>query len=148
MAGEPTPPKGLTGRVLEHFRRRAETYTREPDRAMELGQQALRKAERNRNSLDRVWDDLQALFRLVRAWASRRYTRVPLKSIILSIAALIYFVSPADAMPDVILALGLLDDATVLGFTISAIRSDLEAFREWEAERPPGGSPGGEEPIS
>lgn len=52
-------------------------------------------------------------------------------------AALIYFVSPADAMPDVIVGLGLLDDATVLGFTIPATHSDLEAFRKWEDEESP-----------
>lgn len=133
MGEEPKAPSGLIGRFFERFRRRAETYAKEPGKAVDLGQQALRKAERNRSSLDRVWEDLQTLFRLVRAWAGRRYTQVPFKSIILSIAALIYFVSPVDAAPDFLVALGLLDDATVLAFVFSAIRSDLEDFRDWEA---------------
>ncbi|MFZ5818030.1 MAG: YkvA family protein [Bacillota bacterium] len=132
MAGDPGAPKGLIGRFFERFKERASAYTREPEKAVELGRQAVRKAERNRSSLDRVWEDLQTLFRLVRAWSGRRYTRIPLRSLILALAAMIYFVSPADAMPDILVGLGYLDDATVLGFVFSAIRSDLEAFRDWE----------------
>ncbi len=128
-------PGGLTGRFFERFKRRAEQYQREPQRAVDLGEQALRKAERNKSALDKVWTDLQTLFRLVKAWATRRYTRIPVRSILLSVAALIYFVSPADAMPDIIVGMGLLDDATVLGFVISALRHDLDEFRDWEDDQ-------------
>jgi len=128
-------PNGLTGRFFERFKRRAEQYREDPQKAVELGERALRKAERNKSALDKVWSDLQTLFRLVKAWATRRYTRIPVRSIVLSVAALIYFVSPADAVPDLIAGLGLLDDATVLGFVISGLRHDLDDFREWEEEQ-------------
>ena len=48
------------------------------------------------------------------------------------VAWLIYFVMPVDAIPDFILALGLVDDAALLGWVLSSVRTDLERFVEWE----------------
>ena len=52
------------------------------------------------------------------------------------VASLIYFVSPIDLIPDFILGFGLIDDATVLAWTIKACASDLAAFIAWEKTQP------------
>jgi len=47
-------------------------------------------------------------------------------------AAIIYFVNPADVIPDVIPLVGYVDDAAVIAWVVAAIRADLDAFRRWE----------------
>ena len=51
--------------------------------------------------------------------------RTPLRAKGILIAALAYFVMPADAIPDVIVGLGFTDDIAVLTAAISTIRAHL-----------------------
>ncbi|MEM7362327.1 MAG: YkvA family protein, partial [Bacteroidota bacterium] len=44
--------------------------------------------------------------------------------------ALIYFVNPFDAVPDLIPAAGLLDDATVIGFVIASVKQDIDNYKK------------------
>ena len=48
------------------------------------------------------------------------------------IAAVIYVVSPLDAIPDSIPGIGFLDDATVLSLALKRTRNDLDDFMAWE----------------
>lgn len=93
---------------------------------------AVRKSQRNRRKLRSAWRDLSALLRMLRAWKDRTYTKLPKKTIVAALAAVVYFVNPMDLMPDVIPLLGFIDDAAVLGLVMAAIRDDLERFQEWE----------------
>lgn len=118
--------------ALAHEEREAArlfTHTRETSRLL---QDAVRKSERHRNKLLSAWRDLSALLRLLRAWKNKTYTKLPKKTIIMALAAVIYFVDPFDLIPDAIPIIGYLDDAAVIGFVIAAIRDDLEKFQEWE----------------
>ena len=57
--------------------------------------------------------------------------RTPAKSRLIIIAALAYFVSPFDAIPDFMLGLGFLDDASILMAAFAAVRSSIrEEHRE------------------
>jgi uncharacterized membrane protein YkvA (DUF1232 family) len=51
------------------------------------------------------------------------------------VAAVVYFVMPVDAVPDILLGFGLLDDAAILGWTLRSLDGDLKRFRAWEATR-------------
>ncbi len=51
--------------------------------------------------------------------------RTPAKSRLILIAALAYFVSPVDAIPDFIFALGFVDDASILMAAFAAVRSSI-----------------------
>ena len=93
---------------------------------------AVRKSERNRRKLRSLWRDLSALLRLLRAWKDKTYTKLPKRTIVMALAALIYFVNPMDVIPDVFPLVGFIDDAAVLGLVMAAIRDDLERFQEWE----------------
>jgi len=48
------------------------------------------------------------------------------------VAAVIYFVSPFDLIPDSIPVLGLIDDATVVTYVAKANLSLISSFRTWE----------------
>ncbi len=62
---------------------------------------------------------------IVAAWycATDRATPAHVKAILM--AALAYFVVPADVIPDFIAGLGFTDDAAVLGAALAAIRNNL-----------------------
>ena len=66
---------------------------------------------------------------MLKAWAKGDYREVPWMTLVLSTGALIYFVNPFDAVPDMVPVLGLLDDATVIGFVVASIGKDIQNFR-------------------
>ncbi len=71
------------------------------------------------------------MFNLLRDWKDGRYKKIPSKSLVLIIAALLYFLNPLDFMPDLIPLGGLIDDAGILAFVIKQIHNDLQAYKTW-----------------
>lgn len=120
----------------------AEDFARDKDKTAHLLDEAVSKAERNRTVLERTWQDLQALFRLIKAWRSGDYPQAPWQTIIFAIAGVIYFVNPFDFVPDFLPGGGYLDDATVVGFVIKSVRQDIENFLIWEKDVAAGASQG------
>ena len=119
-------------RVLGENRKIAEEYASDKGRTKYLLDEAIRKSQRYRGLLKKCWDDLTALIRLVRAYINGEYKDVSWETIVLSIAAIIYFINPIDLIPDFIPGIGFIDDAAVIAFTITSIHKDLDKFREWE----------------
>jgi uncharacterized membrane protein YkvA (DUF1232 family) len=116
-------------------KKKAARLVRDPVAVVRAADAASDKARGARGPLARLWDDLQTAIRLVRAWAHRDYRGVGRGTIVLVVGALLYFVSPVDAILDAIPVLGLVDDAAVLAWVFGQVRAELEAFREWEAHR-------------
>jgi uncharacterized membrane protein YkvA (DUF1232 family) len=85
--------------------------------------------------LSAVWKDLRTMMRLVLHWANRSYQRVSWTPLILIVGALLYFVVPADVVPDALGALGFVDDVTVITSVVNRVRNELDRFREWEGQR-------------
>ncbi len=79
-----------------------------------------------------VLADAAAVLRLVRAWWRGRYRDVRVRSILATIVAVVYFLSPVDLIPDVFALLGLTDDAVVVALMFSVVRQELAGFRAWE----------------
>jgi uncharacterized membrane protein YkvA (DUF1232 family) len=77
------------------------------------------------------------LIRMVRCTASREYQGTPWKSMVLITAALIYFVSPFDAIADFLPLIGFIDDAAVISVVFASISKDVEKFIAWEARKSP-----------
>lgn len=123
------------GAFFEKMKNKAAEYLKSPDKLNELIDKAKNKAEsKKQGPLKGVWESLMALFRLVRAYAKREYTDVPWQSLILIVATIIYFLFPIDLIPDPIIGLGYIDDAALIGWTMNAVKSDIDGFREWESK--------------
>ena len=118
--------------MFEGARKRAEEYASNPDKVSGLLEDAQRKAERNRDRMSDALEGLQSLCRLINAWVRGKYTVVPWRTIVLSLAGIIYFVNPLDFIPDLLPAVGFLDDAGVLAFVLQSIRKDIDRFLDWE----------------
>jgi uncharacterized membrane protein YkvA (DUF1232 family) len=118
-------------------KRKAKRLIQDPAAVLRAVMKAGQKADRldkARGPLGRVWDDLRTSVRLVRAWGRRDYPGVGLGTIALIVGALLYFVSPIDAIVDAIPVLGYVDDAAVLAWVFGQVRAELDTFRSWETK--------------
>ncbi len=71
------------------------------------------------------------LVSLLKSYIKKEYTDIPVKSIIAVISALLYWVLPADVIPDVIPGIGYIDDASVVAFCLKMIGDDLKDYQKW-----------------
>ena len=132
----PKPEKAVKSPAFQQAKSKAEEYARDPEKAKKLIDEAMKKAKgKNKGPLGEVWRYLTALIRLTRAYFSKQYTDVPWQTIVLAIAALIYFVSPIDLIPDFIPGVGYLDDVAVISFVVASVKADLDNFLEWEDDQ-------------
>jgi len=118
--------------MFERFKKQATKIINNPGKVLDELTKADAKAEVQGNVIKKFVEDLKLLIRLVRAWAKGSYKDVPITTIILAVAAIIYFVSPVDFIPDWIPVFGYTDDAAVVAFVIYSIKGDLDKFKEWE----------------
>jgi uncharacterized membrane protein YkvA (DUF1232 family) len=111
----------------------AESVIGDGKRLLGVVERATQKMVRHSDALKTILQDLQLIFRLLRAWLKRDYRDVSKKSLIVLVGALVYLLMPFDAIPDFIPALGLTDDVTVIAMALTAAKSEIEKFRQWEA---------------
>ena len=111
-----------------------ETIT-DGDKTSRLAEEAQDKASRHASILAPIRDDLDVLIRMTRSWAIGNYSKIPWKTMVLLVGAIIYFLNPIDAIPDFIYGLGFLDDIVVIQYVVQSLRTDLDAFLAWEEAR-------------
>jgi uncharacterized membrane protein YkvA (DUF1232 family) len=112
---------------------KATKILKKPEKIAKLVSDASAKASKlDDNRLGAAKDNLLALFRLVKAYGKGQYKAISWSNLVLVVAALVYFVTPIDLVPDFLLALGYFDDAALLGWTIRAIGDELAKFTQWE----------------
>lgn len=75
--------------------------------------------------------EIPILIALVKAYIEKRYLDIPIGSIIAVVGALIYFLSPIDLMPDFLPAIGLVDDAAVIGLALKFVHDDVKEYKAW-----------------
>lgn len=120
--------------VKAKFGDKAKEYANDKNKAKKLVYEAMKKANQEKGKkgpIDDVWEKIQLLFGLVKDWATGEYKDVPIKSIVIIIVAILYFLNPIDLIPDAILGIGLADDAFVLGLVFKQVSCDLETYEAW-----------------
>lgn len=83
-------------------------------------------------SVSTAKEKLSVFSRIASAYASGKYRDISWKSILIVLAAIIYFLNPIDLIPDLIPVLGLTDDFSVLLWVYSTIGSEVDKFLTWE----------------
>lgn len=127
----------VRGSLFASLLSRAAQYAKNPDKLKELTTKASQKAASTGGGgrLEAFWESLMALLRLVRAYAKGEYRQVPWQSLVLIVAAVLYFLMPIDVIPDFIVGLGYLDDAAVIAWVMKTVGSVLDDFHRWESSR-------------
>jgi uncharacterized membrane protein YkvA (DUF1232 family) len=75
------------------------------------------------------------LGRLVKAYAQGEYREIPWKTLLIVVAAIVYFLNPIDLLPDLIPVAGLTDDFAVLLWVYNAVGNEIDKFLLWEKSR-------------
>jgi uncharacterized membrane protein YkvA (DUF1232 family) len=115
---------------------RARKLLGDPAALDELAQHARFKASGSPNHRIReLGDRIKLLGRLVRAYANGSYREISVGNIVLIVAAILYFVTPIDLIPDAVPGAGLMDDATVLAFVLAKLELELDRFSTWEKDQ-------------
>lgn len=83
-----------------------------------------------------VMADLKLLQGLCTAWWRGEYRAVSRQALLAVVAALLYFVTPLDAIPDWLPGIGMLDDLAVLAWVMRTWQGELAAFRAWRDAQP------------
>ena len=90
----------------------------------------IRRIDENINGMKKgklveVWDKVMELYRFIKdpnaPWAGKT----------IAIGALIYMISPVDAVPDFTPIIGLLDDVAIITAAVSKLASDLKKYKEY-----------------
>lgn len=125
---ESAPEKSAPPR-FEAARRKARKVMEQQEKLGRLLNEANEKAHHHRKRLAKFLAEIRLLIRLVRAYASGEYRKIPWRAILTAVAAIIYFVNPFDLIPDFLAWIGFLDDAAVIGFVINSLRKELQEFQ-------------------
>ncbi len=96
-----------------------------------------RKSASQGGRLGALKSELKVLLALCTAWWRGEYRGISSQALLSVVAALLYFVSPIDAIPDVLLGVGFIDDIAVLGWLMRTWSGELDEFRAWLAARSP-----------
>jgi uncharacterized membrane protein YkvA (DUF1232 family) len=72
---------------------------------------------------------------VARDYQRGEYRDMAMPKLLIIVAALIYFVSPFDVIPDWIPVLGHIDDAFVVSLALKSVRAELDTFMAWETAR-------------
>ena len=122
-------------------RRRAGRILRSATATRWLVQAVFNRSDQFRARLGDTFADLILLASLLGDWVTGRYRTVPWGTLLTVTGALVYFLMPLDAIPDPIVALGLVDDVAVISRTLKLTRTDLDRYQQWRNEQ---GDAGGE----
>ena len=119
---------------LDSLKAQAEALAKNHEALEVVMDAAWKKAEQTSGRFDAIREDLFALMRMLKKSYERDYTNIPWPSVILALSAILYFWNPFDAVPDFVLGVGLLDDATVIALCLRSLRTDLQKFKTWEKQ--------------
>lgn len=116
--------------ALENGYKDAEKVLKDPKEIDRL----LMRAEKRIKSIPLVGEklaDIPVMISVLKNYKDKKYTDIPLVSIISIISALLYFVSPIDIIPDTIPGIGYIDDIAVVAMCMNAIEKDMKKYLAW-----------------
>jgi len=71
---------------------------------------------------------------LLKSYYDKDYRDIPFGTIVSITAALIYYLSPIDILPDSIPLVGLSDDAAVIGICWKMVQDDIKDYQKWREQ--------------
>lgn len=100
-----------------------------------MRQKAIEDKVRNSGKLKRFGSDISLMFSLLRDYWQGNYREIPWKSIAAMAGALVYVLNPLDLIPDIIVGIGLIDDAGVVALCLKVVESDLMRYAAWKEQK-------------
>ena len=118
----------------ESFEKKAEKKITNADKTSKLINDAMEKVNKiSKGPVEEIWDNLLVFFDLMSDWLKGNYRNVPIGSIIMIVASIIYFLTPFDIIPDFIVGLGYIDDMSIISYTFRQIQTDIDKYQVWRS---------------
>ena len=103
-------------------------------KSTEISNEDIKKGEAKAKNLGDKKNDFLMLIEMIKAVKSGKY-QVPKWAIPVIIGAVIYVVSPLDAVPDIIPVAGWLDDGAVVTAAIGALGTVIASYLDYKKEK-------------
>lgn len=87
-------------------------------------------------SVSNTKEKFSVFSRLATAYATGKYRAISLKSVLIILAAIIYFLNPIDLIPDLVPMLGFTDDFGILLWVYNTVSTEVDKFLAWEKSLP------------
>lgn len=83
----------------------------------------------SRGGLRKVKDDFTDMYNYVCDVSSGKYKDFNLTNLVLIVAACVYLVTPADMIPDIFPAIGLVDDVSILAWAAKQVVDEIDKYK-------------------
>jgi uncharacterized membrane protein YkvA (DUF1232 family) len=103
----------------------------EHDLSIERVNQRAQDIEGKLPKLKTLFEQGKIMLSMVQDYWKGSYREVPYWAIGAVALALLYVLNPVDVLPDVLLGVGYLDDATVVAFCLKLVQREIERYQEW-----------------
>jgi len=74
---------------------------------------------------------------MIKSYRKGLYRDLEWQTLILLVAALVYFITPIDLIPDFIPITGFIDDITVVVWIYNKLQSEIDKYIAWETSTLP-----------
>jgi uncharacterized membrane protein YkvA (DUF1232 family) len=122
-------------KVFIKYKPQAEKLLQNTDKVKHLLQQTIDKAKKNDGIIGESVRNLELTFDMFRDWLKGDYQDVPTRSLVTIVVTFLYFVSVVDFIPDILIGIGLVDDAAVIAYAMKQIQKDLDQYKIWKQAR-------------
>ena len=132
------PADAMNSPIFQKCMETAQEYLIDKDKANGLLSAANSKLDEMEKSRGPIGDAVRAGrvgVRMVQAYISGGYRKVPLKSLASIAGAMLYFTQENDLIDDSTPFIGYADDAAVITLALKMVQSDLDDFLAWEAQQ-------------
>jgi len=100
---------------------------------LEASREKMHNIKVGETELKGILGTIRTFIRMLRAFRSGQYQEVPWVTMLMVAAALIYFVTPLDLLPDFIPFAGYLDDFSIILAIFHRFKKDIVDFQVWES---------------
>ena len=85
----------------------------------------------NNESLSEFLEDVKIFLSMLKDFFTKKYTEVPIGTIMAIAGSLLYVLLPVDIIPDFIPVVGYVDDVAILATCMAFVHSDLQQYKEF-----------------